>query len=227
MAQIRVKQIKGLQSIINSITGIDTIVETYSTSADDGSTGIFLTHTARETDAIKIHVNGIQIDAGYYWKYNNELINTASLPSNSELIWDSSISKFKLENTDVIQITYETESNGSINPDASNGNQGSQGAQGPQGAQGAQGATGNSINLNSINSSIIPDVDIQYDLGSPEKRFRDLYLSGNTLYLGNTPISVVNGQLTLNGSPISGNIYTRIPVSGYFYAKTPIIPSKF
>jgi len=47
--------------------------------------------------------------------------------------------------------------------------------------------------LGSISTSIIPDTDIAYDLGSATNRFRDLYLSGNTIYLGgDTKISVNN-----------------------------------
>lgn len=37
--------------------------------------------------------------------------------------------------------------------------------------------------------SIIPDTDVAYDLGSPTYRFKDLYLSGSTLYLGDSVIS--------------------------------------
>ena len=47
--------------------------------------------------------------------------------------------------------------------------------------------------LGSISTSIIPDTDITYDLGSATNRFRDLYLSGNTIHLGgDTKISVNN-----------------------------------
>lgn len=35
-----------------------------------------------------------------------------------------------------------------------------------------------------ISGSIIPDVDEAYDLGSPTKKFKELHLSGNTIFLG-------------------------------------------
>ena len=55
-----------------------------------------------------------------------------------------------------------------------------------------------------IDGHIIPDANETYDLGSPDKNFRDLYLSGNTLYMGGQPLSIVNGQLVLNGAPVTG-----------------------
>jgi len=42
---------------------------------------------------------------------------------------------------------------------------------------------------------IIPNSDSAYDLGSTTNRFRDLYLSGNTLYIGDVEISVNNEGL--------------------------------
>jgi hypothetical protein len=42
--------------------------------------------------------------------------------------------------------------------------------------------------LSSIDQHIIPDVDITYDLGSVTNRWRDLYLSGQTIHLGDTKI---------------------------------------
>jgi len=41
----------------------------------------------------------------------------------------------------------------------------------------------------SVTGNIIPTANIAYDLGNATNRFRDLYLSSNTLYLGNTTIS--------------------------------------
>jgi len=41
----------------------------------------------------------------------------------------------------------------------------------------------------SIDQSLLPDTDISYDLGSSTKKWRDLYLSGTTIYLGDSTIS--------------------------------------
>ena len=43
--------------------------------------------------------------------------------------------------------------------------------------------------FNNLNTSIIPLNDVVHDLGSPTKRFRDLYLSGNSLNIGGTTLS--------------------------------------
>jgi hypothetical protein len=53
--------------------------------------------------------------------------------------------------------------------------------------------TSSQFNLGSIGQSLVPSQDITYDLGSPSKRWRDLYLDGSTLYIGSETISVVEG----------------------------------
>ena len=45
------------------------------------------------------------------------------------------------------------------------------------------------FNPSSISQNLIPDTDITYDLGSTSARWRDLYLSGNTIFLGDVQIS--------------------------------------
>jgi hypothetical protein len=40
-----------------------------------------------------------------------------------------------------------------------------------------------------VNTDIIPDTNEVYDLGTPSKRFRELYLSGNTINIGGAEIS--------------------------------------
>lgn len=50
--------------------------------------------------------------------------------------------------------------------------------------------------LGSITSHIIPDGNSLYDLGEPENKFRDLYLSSATLYLGDDSVSIVDGKFT-------------------------------
>lgn len=53
-----------------------------------------------------------------------------------------------------------------------------------------------------ITDNLIPDTNEAYDLGSADFRFRDLFLSGNTIDLGGTSLSLSNGNLTLNGNAI-------------------------
>lgn len=60
------------------------------------------------------------------------------------------------------------------------------------------------INLDgTVKGNIIPDTDVTYDIGSATKRFRDLYLSGSTIDLGGTTLSVVGGQLQIDGTDIA------------------------
>ena len=42
--------------------------------------------------------------------------------------------------------------------------------------------------LGNVSGNIIPDTTETYDLGSPTKKFKELYLSGNSIYLGNNLI---------------------------------------
>lgn len=64
-------------------------------------------------------------------------------------------------------------------------------------------------NTISVGGNIIPQTDVTYDLGSANNRFRDLYLSGNTINLGNTTISSQNGAIAVPElviAPAVGNV---------------------
>jgi hypothetical protein len=83
---------------------------------------------------------------------------------------------------------------GSVGATGIQGNTGPVGATGLIGATGPVGATGAGANLASVSSSIVPAANVTYDLGSSEFRWRDLFLSGNTIDLGGTAIkSSANG----------------------------------
>jgi hypothetical protein len=89
------------------------------------------------------------------------------------------------------------------------GLQGADGAQSTQGIQGIQGASGSGgIDLLAVASHIIPTTDITYDLGSPTNKFRDLYLSSNTLHLGDKKLSFSGDSLEVGGYLFgeSGNV---------------------
>jgi hypothetical protein len=59
--------------------------------------------------------------------------------------------------------------------------------------------------LQDIGGNLLPASDIQYSLGSPSRRWKDLYISGNTVYLGNALIEASNTSVTLPpGSEITG-----------------------
>ena len=93
-------------------------------------------------------------------------------------------------------------------------------------------ATNGSLNLSgngagniTVSSSIIPTADVTYDLGSLTNRFKDLYLSGSTIVLGNASISAVGSAVqlpvgsTLGGVPIGsitilGSVATSASLPG-------------
>lgn len=56
--------------------------------------------------------------------------------------------------------------------------------------------------LGAVTGSIIPATDSAIDLGTPTKKFRDLYLSNNTIYLGNARLSFDsdNNQIVVNNN---------------------------
>ena len=64
--------------------------------------------------------------------------------------------------------------------------------------------------LDAISGPIIPDTDIAYDLGSATYRFRDLYLSGSTIKLGDAVISATPG----GGITVPGGVTNTVITSG-------------
>ena len=64
----------------------------------------------------------------------------------------------------------------------------------------------NSINLDgTVKGDIIPDLNEIHDIGSSSRRFKDLWLSGTTIYLGNSSIIAVGSAVNLPaGSTIDG-----------------------
>ena len=62
------------------------------------------------------------------------------------------------------------------------------------------------INLNgTVGGNVVPDTTSAYDLGSSSYRFKDLYLSGSTIYLGSSTITSTGSVVNLPaGSTIGG-----------------------
>lgn len=52
-------------------------------------------------------------------------------------------------------------------------------------------------NLAALDESIVPSANVTYDLGSADKSFRDLYLSGSSINLGDATITSTGGTVTL------------------------------
>lgn len=61
------------------------------------------------------------------------------------------------------------------------------------------------VDFTTISSNVLPADDAVYNLGSPEKRWASLYVTGNTIYLGDTVLSASDGNLVVDGNPIVTN----------------------
>lgn len=53
-----------------------------------------------------------------------------------------------------------------------------------------------------VTGHLIPDTNDAYDLGSAELKFRDMYLSDNTIHTESGSISTENNVLSYNGEPV-------------------------
>lgn len=70
-------------------------------------------------------------------------------------------------------------------------------------------APANTINISangqiSVNNHVLPAANVTYDLGTSTQRWRDLYLSGSTIKLGNTSISSTGNSLILPTNTVLG-----------------------
>ena len=79
---------------------------------------------------------------------------------------------------------------------------------------------GTAVDLTTLGSSVIPRTTEIYDLGSASKKWRDLYLSGSSLYIGDAVITATDNTINLPvGSTIGGlrvdeNYFKFIGVTG-------------
>lgn len=60
--------------------------------------------------------------------------------------------------------------------------------------------------LTTISGNVVPSADVLYDLGSSTRRWKDLWISGSTIHLGNANITANGTSITAN--LISSNIST-------------------
>jgi len=94
---------------------------------------------------------------------------------------------------------------GDEGPEGPQGPVGECGPEGPAGTQGEKGDTGYTIPLTGVNSDIIPISDDVYSLGSPEKRFADIFIGPSSINISDTEtlesvgLQVTNGTLLLDG----------------------------
>jgi hypothetical protein len=83
---------------------------------------------------------------------------------------------------------------------------GPQGPQGLQGAAGTNGTNGTSPNLQSVAENIVPGTTNTYTLGTPTKRWADIYIGPNTINItdtvtgNNAALNVSSGVLKIDGA---------------------------
>jgi hypothetical protein len=58
------------------------------------------------------------------------------------------------------------------------------------------------LDLTAVTTNIVPADNEVQSLGSPTKRWKDLYISGNTIYLGEVTLEVTSGGLHVDGQPL-------------------------
>jgi hypothetical protein len=65
----------------------------------------------------------------------------------------------------------------------------------------------NSVSTTIQTRHIIPETDVTYDLGSPTRRFKTLYISGNTISLGTANLSSTGSTLKVGSETLVSNSY--------------------
>jgi hypothetical protein len=67
-----------------------------------------------------------------------------------------------------------------------------------------------------VTGNILPSANVTYSLGSETLQWKDLWVSGNTVYIGGSAIAVVNGQLSIGGNTVgAADPYGNINVQAY------------
>lgn len=73
---------------------------------------------------------------------------------------------------------------------------------------------GNITNGTATFGNLIPGANVTYSLGSPDAQWKDLYLSGSTIYIGGASLSVAGGEIQ-SSLPIAADVSaTNITIQG-------------
>jgi hypothetical protein len=70
-----------------------------------------------------------------------------------------------------------------------------------------------------IDTHLIPDGNETRDLGEPSNKFRHLYLSSNSVYIGNTKLSATGGTVSLENTDVGPSSVTEIETTSGAQAK--------
>lgn len=68
------------------------------------------------------------------------------------------------------------------------------------------GGVGGVLDLTSLSTSLIPTANSVFDLGSPSKRWRDVYISGSSIHLGSAVITSTAGAVNLPAGSTIGSL---------------------
>jgi hypothetical protein len=60
--------------------------------------------------------------------------------------------------------------------------------------------------LGAFDGNILPSANVTYSLGDATHQWKDLWVSNNTIYIGNTPVRVHNGTLLVNDTAIADTV---------------------
>jgi hypothetical protein len=89
----------------------------------------------------------------------------------------------------------------------------------------------NTINVGTVSSNLIPTSNVTSNIGSPSSRWKDLYLSGNTIYLGDAEISYDGSavKFVVGGSDIfdSSNIPDATNLNASFLTSGTVPDARF
>lgn len=78
------------------------------------------------------------------------------------------------------------------------------------------GASGEVVDFTSMVSDVTPRTTDTYDLGSPSRKWRHLYLSGNSLYLGDAIVTATGSSVNLPAGSTVGGTLIKDPIEGSF-----------
>jgi hypothetical protein len=67
-----------------------------------------------------------------------------------------------------------------------------------------------------VTGNILPSANVTYSLGSETLQWKDLWVSGNTVYIGGSALTVANGQLSIGGNTVGSAVtYSNVNVKAY------------
>jgi hypothetical protein len=67
-----------------------------------------------------------------------------------------------------------------------------------------------------VTGNVLPSANVTYSLGSESLQWKDLWVSGNTIYIGGSALTVANGQLSIGGNTVGSAVtYSNVNVKAY------------